>query len=159
MKKNISHPFKPVYDKNSKVLLLGSIASTKSRELGYPYASPTNRFWPIMEALFNDKVDDYKIFLLRHHVALWDVIKTCEIVGSSDASIKNVEVNEIWEVIENSQIKAVFTNGKKAYEIYQKFVFPKTNIPAISLPSTSPANASKRINDLINDYKIILTYL
>ena len=155
----IVHPFEPVYNNNSKVLLLGSIASTKSREIGFPYSSPKNRFWPVMETLFDEKITDYREFLLNHHIALWDVIKRCEITGSSDASIKNVEVNEVWEVIQNSNIKFVFTNGKKAYELYQKYIFPKTNIKAVSLPSTSPANATKRLADLVEDYKVILKYL
>lgn len=157
--KEIVHPFKPIYDKNSKVLLLGSIASVKSREIGYPYASPKNRFWMIMEKLFDEKVEDHKQFLLNKNIALWDVIKSCKIQGSSDASIKDIVVNEIWEVIDNSNIKKVFTNGRKAYDVYMKHVYPKTKIEAISLSSTSPANAVKRLEDLVEEYKIILDNL
>lgn len=155
----IVHPFDPVYNEHSKVLMLGTIASVKSRELGFPYAHPKNRFWKVMEQLFNEKIDNYKEFLLKHEIALWDVIKTCDIIGSSDASIKRVEVNEIWELIQKSKIKVIFTNGKKAYELYQKLIFPKTQIEAISLSSTSPANASKSLNDLVEEYKVILEYL
>lgn len=155
----VYHPFKPVYDTQSKILFLGSVASSKSRELGYPYASPQNRFWKVMEKIFNERIIDYKAFLLKHHIALWDVIESCDIIGSSDASIKNVEVNPIWNITENSNVKYVFTNGKKAYELYNKYVYPKTSIKAISLSSTSPANATKKLDDLVNEYKIITNYL
>lgn len=159
MKKIVEHPFAPVYDKNSKIMFLGSVASVKSRELGYPYASPKNRFWKILENIFSDKMTDYKSYLLSKNIALWDVIKRCEITGSSDSSIKNVEVNEIWDVINNSNIKYVFTNGKKADELYNKHVYEKTKIKSICLHSTSPANATKRLDDLIKEYSIILKYL
>lgn len=159
MNKIVKHPFEPVYNSDSKILFLGSIASVKSREIGYPYASPQNRFWKVMKIIFNEEIDDYKQFLLSKNIALCDVIKSCEITGSSDSSIKNVVVNEIWDVIANSNIKHVFTNGKKTYDLYNKYVYPKTGISAISLSSTSPANATKNINDLVNEYKIILNYL
>jgi len=159
MREIIKHPFKPVYDCHSKILFLGSIASVKSREIGYPYASPQNRFWKVMRIIFNEEIKDYKQFLLNKKIALWDVIKSCEITGSSDSSIKNVVVNEIWDVISDSNIKYVFTNGKKAYDLYNKYVYLKTGIKAICLSSTSPANATKNINDLVAEYKVILNYL
>jgi hypoxanthine-DNA glycosylase len=159
MIEKIIHPFKPIFDKNSKILILGSIASIKSRELNFPYANPNNRFWKVLEILFNEKIIDYKIFLLKHNIALWDSIKSCDITGSSDSSIKNIEINEIWEITKNCQIKAVFTNGKTSYNVYMKYIYPKTKVKAIYLPSTSPANASKKLEDLVEDYKIILDYL
>lgn len=159
MRKKVFHPYGPIYNKDSKIMFVGTIASVKSREHGYPYSSPHNRFWRILENIFNEKIIDHKEFLLKHNIALWDSIKSCEIRGSSDASIKNIEVNELWKVTKNSKVKQVFTNGRKAYEIYQKYIYPKTNIPAICLPSTSPAHASKRLDHLIEDYKIILKYL
>lgn len=159
MEKRVIHPFEAIYDEHSKIIFLGSIASVKSRELGYPYASPQNRFWKVMSELFDEEITDIKEFLLKHHIALWDVVKSCDITGSSDASIKNVEVNEIWEIIHESNIAQVFTNGKKAYELYNKYVYPKTKIKAISLSSTSPANAIKRLNDLVDEYSIIKGYL
>jgi len=159
MNKIVKHPFNPVYNRNSKILFLGSIASVKSREIGYPYASPQNRFWKVMKSIFNEEIVDYKHFLLNKKIALWDVIKSCEITGSSDSSIKNVVVNEIWDVIADSDIKYIFTNGKKAYDLYNKYIYPKTGIKAISLSSTSPANATKNINNLVAEYKIILDYL
>lgn len=157
--KNVRHPFKPVYNQDSKIIFLGSIASVKSREIGYPYASPSNRFWKVLEIIFNDKMIDYKEFLLSKKIALWDVIKSCDITASSDSSIKNVVVNEIWQVIENSNIKQVFTNGKKADELYTKYIYPKTNIKSICLSSTSSANATKSLYDLVKEYKIVLNYL
>jgi len=159
MVEKIVHPFEPVYDKNSKILFLGSIASSMSRKLGFPYANPNNRFWKVLEILFNEKITDYKSFLLKHNIALWDSIKSCDITGSSDSSIKNIEINEIWKITESVPIKAIFTNGKTAYNVYTKYIFPKTKIRAIYLPSTSPANASKKLEDLVEDYKIILDYL
>lgn len=159
MKKTVKHPFKPVFDKNSKILFLGSIASEKSRVIGYPYSSPTNRFWKVMENLFNVEITDYKRFLLDNNIALWDVIKECEISKSSDASIKNVIVNEVWDVIKNSNIKHIFTNGKKAYDLYNKHLSDKIGIKVVSLSSTSAANANKSLVNLIEEYKIILDYL
>lgn len=159
MHKKIVHPYGPIYDKNCKIMFVGTVASVKSREHGYPYSSPYNRFWKVLEIIFNEKIIDHKEFLLKHNIALWDSVKSCEIRGSSDASIRNIKVNELWKVTKNSDIKMVFTNGKKAYEIYQKYIYPKTLIPATYLPSTSPAFASKRLEDLVEDYKIILNYL
>lgn len=159
MKEKIKHPFEPVYNQNSKIIFLGSIASEKSREIGYPYSSPTNRFWKVMENIFDTKITDYKQFLLDNNIALWDVIKECEINKSSDASIKNVIINEVWNVILNSNIKQIFTNGKKAYDLYNKYLYPETKIKAISLPSTSAANANKNLTNLIEEYKTILDYL
>ncbi len=159
MREIVKHPFKPIYNSDSKILFLGSIASVKSREIGYPYASPQNRFWKVLKIIFNQEIEDYKQFLLSKKIALWDVIKSCEITGSSDSSIKNVVVNEIWNIIADSNIKYVFTNGKKAYYLYNKYIYSKTGIKAIYLSSTSPANANKNIDDLVNEYKIILKYL
>ena len=159
MCKKVVHPYGPIYDKNCKIMFVGTVASVKSREYGYPYSSPYNRFWKVLEIIFNEKIIDHKEFLLKHNIALWDSVKSCEIRGSSDASIRNIKVNELWKVTKNSNIKMVFTNGKKAYEIYQKYIYPKTLIPATYLTSTSPAFASKRLEDLVEDYKIILNYL
>ena len=159
MIEKIVHPFEPVYDKYSKILIVGSIASSMSRKLGFPYANPNNRFWKVLEILFNEKITDYKSFLLKHNIALWDSIKSCNITGSSDSSIKNIKINEIWKITESVHIKAIFTNGKTAYNVYTKYIFPKTKIRAIYLPSTSPANASKKLEDLVKDYKIIFDYL
>ncbi len=159
MQEKIKHPFEPIFNSSSKILFVGTVASIKSRENGYPYSNPQNRFWKILEKLFNEKIENHKDFLLKYKIALWDTISSCDIVSSSDASIKNIVVNELWTITNNSNIKVIFTNGKKAYEIYQKYIYPKTNITAICLSSTSPANALKSLNDLVSEYSIILDYL
>lgn len=159
MKENVVHPFEPMYDKNSKILILGSIASEKSRELGYPYAHPQNRFWKIMEILFNEKIVNYKNFLLKHNIALWDVIKSCDVYKSSDNSITNVVPNDINIILKECNIKAIFTNGKKATELYNKYIYPITKFEAIYLPSTSAANAKIDLNELTSKYSIIKSTL
>ena len=157
--KKIIHPIKPIYNNNSKILILGSFPSEKSREKGFYYAHPQNRFWRVLENIFNEEIISRETFLSKYNIALWDVIKSCKIKGSSDTSITDVEVNDINELINNSNIKHIFTTGSKAYNLYNKYLFKKTNIKAISLPSTSPANAVKNLNDLTNEYKIIKDYL
>jgi len=156
------HNIKPVYDDQSKILILGSFPSVKSREGKFFYHHPQNRFWKIMENLFNVKcesIDDKKNFLLKYHIALWDVIESCDIVGSSDSSIKNVKVNDIKKLIDKSEIKTIFVNGKKSYQLYNKYCLNETKIEAILLPSTSPANAMYTLDKLILSWKQILKYL
>ena len=159
----VTHTLKPIYDKNSKVLILGSIPSTKSREVGFYYGHPRNKFWTTLKAIYKaenlDTIQDKIKFLKENHIALFDVIKSCEINSSSDSSIKNVVVNDLTPLLENSQIKAIFTTGSKAYNLYQKYLYKETNIKAIPLPSTSPANAKKGIEEiLIKSYSIIKEY-
>lgn len=156
----IIHPLKPIYDSNSKVLILGTMPSVKSREANFYYANKNNRFWPIMESIFNTKLEtneDKEKFLINNNIAIWDVIKSCDITGSSDSSIKNIKINDIDKVIKNSNIKAIFCTGKKAYETLNKNY--KTNSPIIYLSSPSSANAKKKIDDLKEEYEIILNYL
>ncbi len=158
----VKHEFKPIYDNKSKILILGTMPSIKSRANKFYYSNPTNRFFKIMEALFNTKLlnnDDKKAFLLKNKIALWDVCKECDILASSDSSIKNIIPNDISIILKSSPIKAIFTTGKTAYKLYQKYIFPTTKIEAIYLPSTSSANASYSLNKLINEYHIILKYL
>lgn len=157
---NVKHTLRPVYDSNSKVLILGSIPSVKSREVGFYYGHPANRFWKVLSKVYQEDIGnsiDEKInFLNKHHIALFDVIKSCTIEGSSDSSIKNPIPNNLNSIIKNSQIKAVFTTGTKAYQLYQKYCYPKTKIDAILLPSTSPANCKKGIEDeLVTKYQVI----
>jgi hypoxanthine-DNA glycosylase len=152
------HNIKPIYDYNSKILILGSFPSVKSREAAFYYQHPQNRFWKIISKLYNaelNSIEDKKNILLNNNIALWDVIKSCDIKGSSDNSINNIEVNNISEIIKNSQIKEVYTNGKKAYELYNKYCLSETHINAILLPSTSPANAVYTLEKLIDKWKII----
>lgn len=158
----VMHEFKPIYDNKSKILILGTMPSIKSRANKFYYSNPTNRFFKIMETLFNTKLlnnDDKKAFLLKNKIALWDVCKECDILASSDSSIKNIIPNDISIILNSAPIKAIFTTGKTAYKLYQKYIFPNTKIEAISLPSSSSANASYSLNKLINEYQIILKFL
>lgn len=157
---NVKHTLKPIYDKDSKVLILGSLPSVKSREVGFYYGHPKNRFWNTLEQVFDEKIgntiEEKTNFLLTHHIALFDVIKECEISSSSDSSIKNVTPNSLNPILKKSQIKTIFTTGTKAHQLYKKYIYPKTKIEDIPLPSTSPANCKKGIeNLLIKEYKKI----
>ena len=159
----VTHTLKPFYDKNSKVLILGSIPSVKSRELGFYYAHKRNRFWSTLSKIYGEQeletIDDKKLFLKKHHIALYDVIYKCEIEASSDTTIKNPIPVDLSIILNEANIKVIFTTGKKAYELYQKFLAKKTNIKVISLPSTSPANAKKGIEDLLlKEYSKIKDY-
>lgn len=156
----IIHPLEPIYDKDSRVLILGTMPSVKSREVAFYYAHPQNRFWKILSRVYNEEIgitsDERKEFLIRHHIALFDVLKSCDIDGSSDSSIKNPIPNDLSEILNNSKIKTIFTTGKKAYNLYMKLIYPNTLIEAIYLPSTSPANSPKGIDDLLfNEYSKI----
>lgn len=154
----VYHELDPIFDSNSKILILGTLPSVKSRENHFYYAHPQNRFWRILEQLYEVQFTDIeskKQFLYDNSIALWDVIASCDIKGSSDASIKNIEVNDIEYLLNNSKIDKIFVNGKKAEEFYNKYVYSKTNKPCISLPSTSPANAKYTIDKLIEEWKMI----
>lgn len=157
------HPFEPVYDSDSRILILGSFPSVKSREMLFFYGHPQNRFWKVMAAVCEDEafacllengasVEDKKAFLLRNHVALWDVIASCEISGSSDASIKNAAPNDINRILKAAPIRAVFCNGNKAAELYNRFLLPVTGREAVRLPSTSPANAAWTLEKLVAEW-------
>lgn len=149
---HIRHTFEPVYDENSKILILGSLPSVKSRETGFYYGHPQNRFWRVLAALLCCPVpttnEEKKRMLLAHHIAVWDVIESCDIIGSSDSSIKNVVPADIGKIVGKTDIKKIFANGKKAENLYQKYIFPKTKMPITALPSTSPANAACSLEKL-----------
>lgn len=156
------HELKPVYDKNSKVLILGSMPSVKSKEVGFYYGHKQNRFWKVLSDIFNEELFDIaskRAFLEKYHIALWDVIKECEITGSSDNSIKNVKVNDLNVILNEANIKAIFVTGKVAEKLYNKYCYPNTLIKAIYLPSTSPANQQIKYEELKEKYKEILKYL
>lgn len=159
----IFHPLEPVFDKNSKILILGTMPSPKSRELGFYYSHPQNRFWQVLGKIFGEDVPqttaEKKSFVLKHKIALWDVLKECDINGASDSSIKNAVPNDIGIILENSDIQVVFTTGATAAKLYKKFIEPKIAISTISLPSTSPANAKMSLSALSEEYKIITEYL
>ncbi len=155
----IIHPIQPVYDKDSKVLILGSFPSVKSREEGFFYGHPQNRFWKVTASIFNEEIprtpQEKKAFLIRNHIALWDVIGSCDIEGSSDSSIRNVKVNDISMILTTADIMTIYLNGKKAYHLYQKYMQPVINREGICLPSTSPANAAWNIDKLKQAWNVI----
>lgn len=155
----IVHPIPPLFDGNSKTLILGSFPSVKSREAAFFYGHPQNRFWAVVAAVFGEEkpvtVEEKKKLVLENNLALWDVIASCEIVGSSDSSISDVTANDLSIIISNSKVDKIFVNGKTAEKYYNKYTYPKTGIKAICLPSTSPANAAWSLERLIEAWKII----
>ena len=155
----IYHPIKPLYDNNSEILILGSFPSVKSREQMFFYGHPQNRFWRVTAAVFGDEVprtiEEKKVFLLKNRVALWDVIASCEISGSSDSSIKNVTSNNLSQIIDEGKIKRIFVNGKAAEKYYNKYTRDKIGMEAVCLPSTSPANAAWNMEKLIKAWSVI----
>ena len=160
---HIVHPIAPFYDETSKILVLGSFPSVKSRESGFFYGHPQNRFWKMLAQMFGETVPktvpEKADMLCRHHIAAWDSIHSCDIEGSSDSSITNVVPNDFAEIFAAAEIRAVFTNGRKSHEIYTKYCLPQTGRPAVCLPSTSPANAAWTMDRLTEAWKVILPYL
>lgn len=156
----VKHTFEPVYDENSKILILGSFPSVKSREQAFYYGHPQNRFWKVIAAITGQEVpetiEQKKSLLLDQHIAIWDVIASCEIIGSSDSSIRNVKVNDIQSILKNSQIQAIYANGAKAYQLFKKYVTDAEGYPLYQLPSTSPANAAWNFERLCKVWKEIL---
>lgn len=152
------HPFPPIYDKNSKILILGSFPSVKSREQNFFYGHPQNRFWRVTAAVFSSDVpktiEEKKKFLLSNGIALWDVIAACEITGSADSSIKNVIPNDLSDILKCADIKAIYVNGKTAEKYYYKYL-KQTGRFAVCLPSTSPANAAWTLDRLIKAWEVI----
>jgi hypoxanthine-DNA glycosylase len=164
MKEKLSHPFPPLFSEDSKILILGSFPSVKSRENNFYYGHPQNRFWKVMSAVLNEKIpentEEKKLMLLNHKIALWDCIASCEIQGSSDASIDKVIPNDIGIILNTANISAIFCNGKKAYEMFQRHVQATIHCEVVCLPSTSPANATWKLSKLIDCYaEHILPYL
>ncbi len=156
MKSHIVHPFPPFYDKSSNILILGSFPSVKSREQMFFYGHPQNRFWKVLASVFDSDVPktipEKKAFLKNNHIALWDVIGSCDIAGSSDSSIENVVANDISNILKHAGIRGVFVNGKTAEKYYRKYIEPETGVKAICLPSTSPANAAWSVEKLVNSW-------
>lgn len=153
----IQHPIKPIYNKESNILVLGSFPSVKSREECFFYGHPQNRFWRVVSAVYEVEtpvtVEDKKKFLLENHIAVWDVIQSCDIVGSSDSTIKNVVVNDLSQILDVAPIEKIFVNGKKAEQFYKRYIQEKIEREAICLPSTSPANAAWSVEKLIDEWK------
>lgn len=159
------HNIDPVYSSDSKILILGSFPSVKSRESQFFYAHPQNRFWKVLTALYApdggvelDTVDKKREFLLMNKIAVWDVIQSCEITGSSDSSIKNVKVNDLKRILSAANIKAIFSNGATSYNLYMKYCADKLGRPSVKLPSTSPANAAYSLERLIDAWSAIKDY-
>lgn len=153
------HPFPPLFDENSEILILGSFPSVKSREQIFFYGHPQNRFWRVVSAVCNAEVpvtiEEKRAFLLQNRIALWDVIASCDISGSSDSSIKNVTANDLTVITENASIRQIFANGKAAEKYYNKYVRDTVCRDAVCLPSTSPANAAWSLNGLIKAWSVI----
>lgn len=154
MSEYVIHPLKPIYDEESKVLILGSFPSIISRKEMFYYANKTNRFWKVLEQIYEEEIIDKEAFCHKHHIALWDVLASCTIHGSSDASITNVKVNNISNLISKTKVQVIFTTGNKASSIYERYL-AEIQIQHIRLPSTSSANAKMKLNDLVEQYKVI----
>ena len=159
----VKHPIPPVFDRSSRILILGSFPSVRSREGHFFYHHPQNRFWKTLAGVFAvpipDTIDEKKGFLLSHHIALWDVIASCSIEGSSDSSIRDVVPNDLSLILSAADIRAIFCNGKTSWNYYRKYQEAVTGIPAVSLPSTSPANAAWSLEKLKDSWSVIADYL
>ena len=159
----ILHSIPPVYSQSSRVLILGSFPSVRSREVGFFYGHPQNRFWRVLASLFGEAVpqsiDEKKAFLQTHGIALWDVIASCEIVGSSDASIRNAVPNDLSTLLKTAPIRAVFTNGATAHRLYRNYLYQATGIDDVCLPSTSPANAAWSQERLQEAWRVVLSVI
>ena len=155
----IVHPIPPVFDENSEILILGSFPSVKSREAAFFYGHPQNRFWKVLASVYNEEIPETvqqkKEFLLRNHIAVWDVIGSCNIEGSSDASIRDVTVNDLNIILKQTDIKEIYVNGKTAFKYYQKYTKPLIGRSVICLPSTSPANAAWNLERLCEEWRCI----
>ena len=157
---HIVHSFEPVYDKASEILILGTLPSVKSRENNFYYGHKQNRFWKVLATLLKepvpDTIEEKKAMLLAHRIALWDVIQSCDIKGSSDSSIKNVQPTDIGMILEKTNITRIYANGNKAGQLYKRYQFPVTGIEAMVLPSTSPANAAWSLDRQCEAWRVIL---
>ena len=143
---HIVHSFEPIFDSASQILILGTLPSVKSRETNFYYGHKQNRFWKVLAALFQEPIpetiDEKKHLLLRHHIAIWDVIQSCDIKGSSDSSIKNAVPADISRILKAANIQTIIANGGTAFRLYGRYCEPVTGRPAALCPSTSPANAA-----------------
>ena len=160
---HIVHPIPPLYDRDCRLLILGSFPSVKSREARFFYGHPQNRFWPMLARLLGEEppcsIEQKKALALRHHIALWDSIESCTVVGSSDSSVRDVKPNDLTPILQSSRVTHVACNGALSYTMYQRYLFPVTGIEAIKLPSTSPANAAFSMERLLESWSVILPLL
>lgn len=149
----VTHTFQPIFDENSRILILGTMPSVKSREEGFYYGHPRNRFWQVLGVLAGEAapqtIPEKKVFLLSHGIAIWDVLQSCDIHASSDASIRHAVPNDMRKILSVVPIPRIFANGAAAFRLYQQHCLPLTGIPAVQLPSTSPANAAFSLERLV----------
>ncbi len=159
----ITHNFSPVFDRNSRILMLGTMPSPKSRETGFYYGHPRNRFWKVVSDVCKEPLpttrEEKIAFLLSRHIAVWDVLAGCDICGADDSSIRNPKANDLEVILASAHIRAIFTTGTKAHQLYRKYCLPKTGIDAQLLPSTSPANCRISYEELKSAYSAILDHL
>ena len=160
MKQVLIHPIEPLYSTESRILILGSFPSVKSREQQFFYGHPQNRFWKVIAGLYHQTVPatipEKKELILGHGLALWDSIASCIVTGSSDASIRDVRANDLSVILDHSPIRKIFCNGKTSWQMYEKWILPSTGREAVCLPSTSPANAQWSLDRLIDAWSVIL---
>lgn len=154
------HTIDPVFDARSRVLMLGSFPSPKSREVGFFYGHPQNRMWRVLAAVMGESAvpqttEERTAFLLRNRIAMWDVIASCAIEGASDASIRDVVPNDLSRILDVASIEAVFCTGGKSHQLYRRYQEPSTGFPAVKLPSTSGANASWSLERLVETYRAV----
>ena len=159
----VVHEFEPVFNENSQVLILGSFPSVKSREYGFYYGHPQNRFWKLLALICGEEVPASikakKALCLAHGIALWDVIESCDIEGSSDSTIKNVRPNDLGAILDRCDIKQIFANGSTAYRLFVKYQQSAVGRSAVKLPSTSPANAAWNIERLYGEWRAVGEYI
>lgn len=157
--KNLQHPFGPLFNEDSRVLILGSFPSVKSREQNFFYGHPQNRFWRVIAAVFDrpvpQSIEEKKLLILSSGLALWDSIASCEITGSSDSSIRNARTNDISIILDNCNIERIYCNGRKSHDLYRRYIEPANGREAVCLPSTSPANAQWSLEKLIAAWAVI----
>lgn len=154
------HPVEPLFNENSRVLILGTFPSPKSREGKFFYHHPQNRFWKVMAALTGspvpETIEEKKELILSNGFAVWDVVKSCRVTGASDSSIKDVVPTDLSIILDHAPIEKIYANGGTAYKLYMKYSYPKTGRPIEKLPSTSPANAAWSLERLIEAWSVIL---
>lgn len=152
------HIFEPIYNHESKILILGTFPSVKSRENQFYYGHPQNRFWKVLAAIYESNplntIEEKKAFLLEHRIAIWDVIASCDITGSSDSSIKNVVTTDLRVILEHAHIERIYANGATAAKLFHKYQEPVVQREIICLPSTSPANAGYSLERLIEKWQV-----
>lgn len=159
----VTHEFKPIYNEKSKILMLGTMPSPKSREIGFYYGHPRNRFWKVVSDVCGEELPHTKeekiAFALRNHIAVWDVLAGCEIQGANDSSIRNPKPNDMSKILKCADIRAIFATGQKAAQLYRRYCMKDTGRDIICLPSTSPANCRVSYEELYESYKVIREYL